>query len=450
MTRGKVESGSASAGNKGLTTRAGKISGIPKMAASPRTPSGGSQKKEPSDLQRVFDKLDSLESRLESKLDDAIKSQEVNSSNMSERVGKSEEQGLVLDEKVSALKEDTEGIRMQVKVQGARLVDIEDKIERIEREKRRNILVIDGYQEKEGERVHDILGKVLVDLNVGFNSGVCTVVSRRGKQPGDNKRDNNNRPRTRPIVVFFPSQAEKSSIFRNLKNLKDKEEWRNIFFNDDLTEQQANEQRDLRALAAYAKNKGFNASVRAGFLCLDGRRYRYDEIHRLPEGITLINAKNLHILDDKAIVFQSPHSPLSNLYPCNITFRGDTFLSAEGAFQFSRASVSGYHRVAQLIKSERNAFKVKSMARDLKASAAWEDMAEQVMREILIEKFKRNKFCCSFILATGTRALFEGTGDRRWGCGIQISKAHLITFKNPGRNLLGHLLEEVRGLLQSK
>ena len=266
----------------------------------------------------------------------------------------------------------------------------------------------------------------------------------------DNKGIGAKQARPRSIVVVFQSQAEKASLFKNLKNLKDKEEWRNVYFNDDLTEVQANEQRDLRSLAAFAKTKGFAANVRAGALWLDGRKFRYEELHRLPADITLINAKNLHILDDKAVVFQSTHSPLSNLYPCNVTYRGEAFLSAEGAYQFTRATVSGYHRLAQAIKSERNAYKVKSMSYEVKTTQEWEEMAEQVMREILIEKFKRNRFCCSFILATGNRALFEGTGDKKWGCGIPISKAHLISFKNPGKNLLGHLLEETRRVLQSK
>ena len=95
----------------------------------------------------------------------------------------------------------------------------------------------------------------------------------------------------------------------------------------------------------------------------------------------------------------------------------------------------GYHREAQVIKGERFGFKVKILSRDFKTTAEWEEMFEQVMREILIEKFKRNRVCANFLLDTGTRKLFEGTGDRKWGCGFPISKANLITFENPGRNV---------------
>ena len=453
MTGGKDGNKPIQRTPSGIVTRAGRPSNSQRQPT-PGTPKMESALKEPSDLQKVLDRLDSVKETLETKIDDVIKNQEVTEKNLSDRVTKTEQGNLVQSERISALKDDASGFRVQLKVQGARLTDVEDKIERLERERRRNILIIEGHIEKEGEDTRAIVDKALSDLQVGFRSGDCTAVFRRGKTgTGDNKdgpAGNNNRPRGRPIVVILPSTNEKAAIFRGLKNLKDNEDWKGVFFNDDLTEQQANEQRDLRALAAFAKTKGFNSNVKAGNLWLDGRRFRYEELHRLPEEISLLKAKNLHILEDSAVVFQSPHSPLSNLFPCNITYKGESYLSAEAAFQYNRASECGYPREAQLIKHERNAYKVKNLTKDCKSTREWEEKVEQVMREILTEKFRRNRACSSFLLANGDRTLFEGTGDKRWGCGIPISKAHLITHRNPGRNLLGLLLMEIRKDLMKK
>ena len=218
------------------------------------------------------------------------------------------------------------------------------------------------------------------------------------------------------MIVIFPTVTEKAAVFRNLKNLQGKKNWSKVYFNDDLTETQAKEQRDLRTLAAYAKSKGYTARVKAGNLLLDGRVFKYQDISRLPGDISPELAKTLHILDDKAVVFQSQHSPLSNLHPCNIIYRGEVFLSSESAFQHTKAVVCGYRREAQQIKAERRAYKVKQLARGIKSTKEWEDMSEQVMREILIHKFQRNKICAQALLATGERVLFEGTGDRKWGC----------------------------------
>ena len=451
MAGGKGETKPRPRTPSGITTRAVRPTNIP-VTTSPGTPK---TQRDPTDIQRVLDRLDSIEDSLETKIDGVIESHEFTAKQMNEKIDKTVNSGLVQAEQIGALKEESSGHTVQLKVHGLRLSELEEKIERLERERRRNVLVIEGVKEKVGEVTSTIVEKAFEDLQVGFKTEVCTAIFRRGKTPvSDNKEGAEKEParereyRGRPIVVILPSTNEKAAIFRNLKNLKDNDNWQGIFFNDDLTEQQSNEQRDLRALAGFAKSKGCRASVKAGVLWLDGRKFRYEDLHRLPDGITLMNAKNLHILEDKGIVFQSPHSPLSNLHPCNVTYRGEAFLSSEAAFQYTKATVCGYHREAQLIKHERNAYKVKNLTKDFKTTREWEETAEQVMREVLLAKFKRNKPCLSFLLATGERSLYEGTGDKYWGCGIPISKAHLISHKNPGKNILGHMLEEVRRALK--
>ena len=298
----------------------------------------------------------------------------------------------------------------------------------------------------------DIVEAVFKDVGVDFNTRVCVNLYRRGKlsRKQHDGQDQGRRSRPRPIVVVFLRQTEKAQFFRNLKNLQGKDQWKEVYFNDDLTEIQQIEQRDLRSLAAYAKKIGREAKVKAGAFWLEGRKFRYEDLHRLPKELSLLKAKTLNILDDTAIVFQSPHSPLSNLYPCNLVYRGFCFLSAEGAFQFSRALTSGYEKEAESIKLERNPYKAKQQGSLLRASQEWEDICESVMLEILLLKFTNVDFCKEFLLSTGTKKLFEGTGDKRWGCGIPISKFWLITLKCPGKNILGQSLETVRDEIRPK
>ena len=151
---------------------------------------------------------------------------------------------------------------------------------------------------------------------------------------------------------------EKADLFRNLHNLKGKDRWNNVYFNDDYTELQANKQRDLQALVTYAKSVGKEARVKAGAFWYEGRQYKYEELHRLPPELSLLKAKTLFILNDSAVFFQSPHSPLSNLYPCNISYLEEGFLSSEGAYQYHRALTSGYPKEAEQIKTTRNPYRV--------------------------------------------------------------------------------------------
>ena len=143
MNRGKGEIKTGHRSPSGIVTRAGKTSSIPKPRAL-GTPKMEEKQKSSTDIQRVLDRLDSIETSLEAKIDDVISSQELTGEKTSERIKKTEDAVLVNTEHVSVLKDDTKGVKVQLKSHGARLAELEDKIERIEREKRRTTLIIEG------------------------------------------------------------------------------------------------------------------------------------------------------------------------------------------------------------------------------------------------------------------------------------------------------------------
>ena len=407
----------------------------------PSKPTEEGQNKDSENIAKILLKLDGLDGKIEStKL------------HLSERIDGNNAKVDQIAEETAKVKATTSGIKTQVTVHGLRLSELESKIEQLEREKRKTTLIIDGVKEGDTEDPADIVEAVFKDVGVDYTTRVCVNLYRRGRRPRTTKenRDQEEQGRPRPIVVVFLRQTEKAQFFRNLKNLKGKDQWQNVFFNDDLTELQQIEQRDLRSLVAYTKKIGKEASVRAGAFWFEGRKYRYEDLHRLPPEITLLKAKTLSILNDTAIVFQSPHSPLSNLYPCNLLYRGFCFLSAEGAFQYTRALTRGYEKEAESIKAERNPYKAKKQGSLLRSTPVWDEICESVMLEILQVKFTTIDICKDFLLSTGTRRLFEGTGDRRWGCGIPISKYWLVTLKCPGKNILGQSLESVRENIRPK
>ena len=403
----------------------------------PTKPEESGKSKDSENIAKILEKLDNIDST---------------NRHLSDRIDGSNVKVDQVMEETAKVKATTTGIKTQVTVHSLRLSELENRIEQLECEKRKTTLVIDGLEEGDNEDLTDLVDAIFRDVGVDYNTRVCVNIYRRGRRARkhDRQEQQEGPKRPRPVVVVFLRQTEKAQFFRNLKNLKGKDQWKNVYFNDDLTELQQIEQRDLRSLVAYAKKVGKEASVRAGAFWYEGRKYRYDELHRLPLEITLLKAKTLSILDDTALVFQSPHSPLSNLYPCNLLYRGICFLSAEGAFQYSRALTSGYEKEAEQIKTERNPYKAKKLGSLLRSTPVWDEICESVMLEILKLKFSAIEFCKEFLLSSGTKKLFEGTGDRRWGCGIPISKYWLITPKCPGKNILGQLLETTRDDIQPK
>ena len=156
-----------STGNKRITRNT--MPGGNKSPKTPSSPNVGSKgttdggKTKESDIQKVLDRLDKVKESLESKIDASILSQEFSAKQLSDKVEKVEKANSKVDEKCDIASEDRMGIKAQLKVHGTRLLEIEEKIEQIEREKRRNILVIDGLEEKEGERVREVVDRIFED-----------------------------------------------------------------------------------------------------------------------------------------------------------------------------------------------------------------------------------------------------------------------------------------------
>ena len=249
-------------------------------------------------------------------------------------------------------------------------------------------------------------------------------------------------------MVGFKQLSDKIRIFQHLKNLKGVERWDRVYISDDLTENQQRQLRDLRALAAYARTKGVNATVRSSFIIVENRKYAFKDIIRLAPELTLEKAKTLECLDGEGIAFQSVHSPLSNLYPCNVVYEGRIFLSAEGALQYTRAVFCKKFQEARLIQFERDAYEVKRMLSGLKSPKEWDNKVVEILEKILLIKFTTNPYCKQALLATGDRKLFEATGDRVWACGLPLAKIRDLTLPPPGMNRTGVALEKVRGIIR--
>ena len=298
-------------------------------------------------------------------------------------------------------------------VHGLRLAELESKVEQLERDKRRNIIVVDGVPEDAQKPSPKVIEELFADLNINFDTLVCDRIYRRGKAPPEpsgvakaevakgnyNTRATEKRPR--PIVVGFKQFEDKIQVFKHIKNLQGLERWTKVYISDDLTETQQRQLRDLKALSSYARNKGHNSNVKANCIIVDGRKFPYRDLHKLPPELTLEKAKTIECLDGNGVAFQSVHSPLSNLYPCNIVYKGNVFLSAEGALQHAQATVCGRLAEACAIQFERDAYEVKRIAGTLGHSPEWDVVVVDVLLEILIVKFKTNKHCRAILLATG-------------------------------------------------
>ena len=202
-----------------------------------------------------------------------------------------------------------------------------NKLEKVEKtrdeEKRRSNIIIEGL--KEDDRIHprQQVGSLMADIGVIFTPENIPTVTRLGPMGRKGRKP-------RPILVKFSSYFYKQEIFKNISKLKDNQKWKGTIIQDDLPQEEIARRRDLRCLSALAKEKGHTSSVRGGSLIINDQRYGYRDLSKLPEGISMENAKLVEV--EGGWAFQGHHAFLSTMYPCNIKHDGHDFHCSEQVY----------------------------------------------------------------------------------------------------------------------
>lgn len=129
--------------------------------------------------------------------------------------------------------------------------------------------------------------------------------------------------------------------------------------------------------------------------------------------------------------FRGEYYFLSNFYAAPVMHDGIMYKNNEAAFQAAKiADVKGRFAFSEMDPSS-----AKKAGRHVKLRSDWEDVKTNIMYEIVLDKFTRNRNLREKLIATGDRKLEEGNtwGDRIWG-----------TVNGIGENRLGKILMDVR------
>ena len=141
--------------------------------------------------------------------------------------------------------------------------------------------------------------------------------------------------------------------------------------------------------------------------------------------------KELKEKDDTIGKFDGDNYWLSNFYHCDVTYEGQLYRSSEGAYQAAKT----LDPIKRSVFENVSAGMSKRMGRKLELRADWEEVKDDVMRDILRCKFDQNPKLKQQLIATGDKKLVEGNhwGDTYWG-----------VCHGEGKNMLGKLLMELR------
>ena len=135
---------------------------------------------------------------------------------------------------------------------------------------------------------------------------------------------------------------------------------------------------------------------------------------------------------------------LSNFYSCPVVYNGIEYKHSEGAFQAQKTLDEKERQyVATLTAGESKRACGRQGLKGFKVTfrSDWEEVKDNIMYEILIDKFTRNTDLREKLLNTGDAELIEGTTwhDNYWG-NCTCDKCANIQ----GRNQLGKTLMRIR------
>ena len=137
--------------------------------------------------------------------------------------------------------------------------------------------------------------------------------------------------------------------------------------------------------------------------------------------------------------FRGDNFFLSNFYGIEVGgIDGRIYPSAEHAFQAAKTLDETERKILQVCPT---CAEVKQRGKEVKLRPDWEIIKDDVMTQIIRDKFNRNDYLRIRLIATGDNYLEEGNthGDKYWG-----------TVKGEGENRLGKILMKIRGELNAE
>lgn len=301
-------------------------------------------------------------------------------------------------------------------------------------------IVIEGLTEVEDENCVTKVCDVFQAIDSKFSKEDITTAYRIGQRKDDNKYP-------RPVVVKLQDVLVKTMLMENKGKLMKNDSYKMIFLNDDLPPNMKMERRVLREISKYAHQIGYKGCRASGSkLVINGKAYRYETLHLLPDDLQLCNIKTRKI--GNGLGFQGEKSFLSNFFPITFTIEGQSFNSGEQAFQFFKARTCKKDEKADKILSTSNPRDIKETGESFPSTAVWEANKEAFMRSITYHRFNQNEDIKRKLLATNDLTLYECTRNRWWGCGFRLDSPEWDNTTPPGLNKLGEILMEVRSVLR--
>lgn len=247
---------------------------------------------------------------------------------------------------------------------------------------------------------------------------------------------------SRSLIVTFYGLSKKRCIMDKKNNLRNNQDYQQVFVNDDLPAEARQSRENMREISSYAREKGYVSKVSGDKLTVNGRVYFPHELDLLPKEINLEKIRTRKRGD--GIAFQGETSCLSNFFPCKIGMMGQIFNCSEQAYQYMKCIACGKEETAHKIMLLSLPREIKNKGDKTDSTPKWENMKLEKMEEIVVQKFLQNPDLLQKLCDTGNYTLYEATSNLYWGCGLRLNSRLWSSGMVPGKNHMGQILMNVR------
>ena len=311
-----------------------------------------------------------------------------------------------------------------------RIDNIEQRLEQNDHTQRRRNILIEGVAYTAGENVHDIAVDILSKLKTGITHKDFEFVQRVSK-PGGKK----------PILVVFKSVSDRDEILNKKKDLKLKPNLRSIWLNEDANPTIRKQKNECRAVVREAQKQGLDAKQRGTGIVVNNVYYSHGSLNKLPENVTLASTRTK--VSETAVGFAGPLAELSNMHRAPYTWKGEGYKTVEQGHFHSKAKYAKDTVAAQAILDTNSPYTARVIGKAIHAPG-WEGIELVDLKEHMREKYLQNQRCLKALMDTGTKKLLELTWDLKWAAGYGPYSKQFEKGEQPGQNLTGYTLEELR------
>ena len=403
----------------------------------------------------ICTEIQTMNNNLESKFD--AMSQLVKDVKSAEKMASSAmDIALAFESNIKNLQQDMSELKLKYKGLDTAYTALQNKCSKRDCYSRRDNLVLRGEledREEDAVKCVKVACKFFVEhLNIPENVANAMIFVRCHRL-GTSKNANGHVNRKRPIIVRFHYFHDRTNVWNQRSQLKDTP----YFITENFSDEVEYNRRIFYPIVSAAKKSDKFDKVYLNYdvLTIDGTQYTIENIAELPAELQPHNFSYKE--NNSCVIFGGIHSKynyLSNYYDHEVVdkYRHLSFPSLEHAYQHTKACRFKDTASADAILSARSPADAKRLGSKIKGfkAANWKNSREEVMTNLLKQKFAPGTPLAEKLKATAGKTLAEAGLSDTYSIGLQLHSKDVFDSTKWKQNLLGKILMKIRDELLNK